>query len=262
MLRTIDSVSYGSRFRKYSPVWKCGFAVALLLLAYVTHPWVQAILWGWLVVWTVGYAAVPWKLYAVLSGSVFLFYLVSLPPLLLELGSPGDHGIVLLVRDTWSVYMTPEHIQRALQLGVRIGACTACFMFLILTTPFADLLGVMARMKLPAIVTELMLIMYRFLFFLSDTASGLMRSRRLRGGKGGARAMIGDASAMAGQLFMKTMVRYRGLEQGLAVRGYDGTLPLHLTATERMPARYRMEGWAGVVILAVLELWCVLSLVP
>lgn len=262
MLRTIDSVSYGSRFRRYSPVWKCGFAVALLLLAYVTHPWVQAILWGWLVVWTIGYAAVPWKLYTVLNGSIFLFYLVSLPPLLLELGSTGEQGIVLLARDTWSVYMTPEHIQRALQLGVRIGACTSCLMFLILTTPFTDLLGVMARMKLPAIVTELMLIMYRFLFFLSDTASGLMRSRRLRGGGGGARAMIGDVSAMAGQLFIKTMVRYRGLEQGLAVRGYDGTLPLHLAAMEPMPARYRMEGWAGVVILAVLELWYVLSLVP
>ncbi|MFD1908553.1 CbiQ family ECF transporter T component [Paenibacillus rhizoplanae] len=88
------------------------------------------------------------------------------------------------------------------------------------TTPFSELLQVLRRLRMPQIVLELMLIMYRFLFLLSDAAHGLLLARRLRGGRRGYKAMLRETAAMAGALFGNTMHRYYGLSQGLLARGF------------------------------------------
>ncbi|MFB5266824.1 cobalt ECF transporter T component CbiQ [Paenibacillus enshidis] len=254
MLRRIDSLSYQGKFSSCSPFWKSGFAAVMFVMAYIGHPPVQLAVWIWLVLWTVGYGGVPWKPYASLLAASLLFYILSLPALLIEVASGPAQGMVLLGWGTHVLLVTPEAAERAEELLLRVGVCLSCFLFLILTTPFTGLLKVMEKLRLPAVVIELTMIMYRFLFLLGDTAAGMMLARRLRGGGRGFRAAVADTAALAGRLFAKTMERYRGAVVGYTVRGYEGTIRMGSDASLPMPVRYRVEGWVGTALLVVAEL--------
>ncbi|MDP4096161.1 cobalt ECF transporter T component CbiQ [Paenibacillus sp. P96] len=254
MLRRIDSLSYRGTFSGRSPFWKSGFAAVMFVTAYIGHPLVQVAVWMWLALWTIRYGGIPWKPYASLTAASLLFYMLSLPALLIEAAPSSAQGMVLLGWGEQVLLVTPEAVVRAEHLLLRVGACLSCFLFLILTTPFAGLLKVMEKLRLPAVVIELTLIMYRFLFLLGDTASGMMLARSVRGGSRGFRAAVADTAALAGRLFAKTMERYRGAAIGFAVRGYEGTIRMGPDASTPMPTRYRAEGWIGTALLAGAEL--------
>ncbi|MNI57133.1 Cobalt transport protein CbiQ [compost metagenome] len=140
-------------------------------------------------------------------------------------------------------------------LLTRVAACLTCFFFIIFTTPFSELLQVLRRLRMPQIVLELMLIMYRFLFLLNDTAHGMMLSRQLRGGKRGFRAQLREAAAMAGALFANTMRRYYGLSQGLMTRGFTGEIVLPPYTPSPVPRRLALQAYAGIALLVVAQLW-------
>lgn len=129
----------------------------------------------------------------------------------------------------------------------------SCFFFLMFTTPFSELLQVLRRLRMPQIVLELMLIMYRFLFLLSDAAHGLLLARRLRGGRRGYKARLRETAAMAGALFGNTMHRYYGLSQGLLARGFTDEIILPPYTARPVPRRYSIQAYAGIALLLLAE---------
>ncbi|WP_240491804.1 CbiQ family ECF transporter T component, partial [Acinetobacter baumannii] len=57
-----------------------------------------------------------------------------------------------------------EGAQRAGVLFMRSLASVSCLYFILLTVPFTELLAVLRRMKMPVLLTDLLLVMYRFVF--------------------------------------------------------------------------------------------------
>ncbi|SFF11865.1 cobalt/nickel transport system permease protein [Paenibacillus algorifonticola] len=195
-MKWIDTISYSNKLRDLPAFWKCGLAALLLLLAYLAHPLVQLAIFGWLVLWTVGYAKVPAKLYAALLFSSCLLFILSLPALLIELTSTSSisgsaagnlaaakAGWVLVSWELLSLYVPEASVALAGYIFTRILACLACMFFITLTTPFPELLQVLKRLKMPQIVLELMIIMYRFIFLLLDTAGAMLIAQRARRSK-------------------------------------------------------------------------------
>jgi len=257
MIRRIDAISYSNRFRQLSPMWKSQFAAVMFLLSYTLHPALQFIIALWMILWCVGYAGIPARVYGMLFGYALLFYGLSLPALLIEIGRPA-YGEALLSVDLPAssrvMYLTAEGLLRGGLLLARVSACLSCFFFVMFTTPFAELLQVLRRLRMPQIVLELMLIMYRFLFLLGDTAHGMLLARRLRGGKRGFRMKLKETAGMAGGLFAKTMHRYYGLSQGLLTRGFAGEITLPPYTARPVPFRYVLEACAGIVLLVLAQI--------
>jgi cobalt/nickel transport system permease protein len=258
MIRRIDAVSYANAFRSLSPMWKSGFAAAMFLLSYLLHPALQLIISLWMMIWCICYARIPARVYGLLLGSALLFYLISLPALVVELDRPAlseTVAVLPLPATSLSLYMTSSGLWRGGLLLARVSACLSCFFFIILTTPFAELLQVLRRLRMPQIVLELMLIMYRFLFLLGDTAHGMLLARRLRGGTRGFMAKLREAAGMAGALFAKTIQRYHGLSQGLLTRGFTDDIVLPPYEARPVPVRYAVEAYAGIVLLLLVQSW-------
>lgn len=259
MIRRIDVLSYNNALRTLSPMWKSAFAAAMFLLSYTVHPLLQIAITLWMMSWCIRQAGIPVRAYGLLFGTALVFYALSVPALLLEFGHPaaGQDGIFRLPGLSMPVYVTVAGLHRAWELLTRISACMSCFFFLIFTTPFSDLLQVLRRLHMPQIVLELMLIMYRFLFLLSDAAHGLMLARRLRGGSRGYKARLRETAAMGGALFGNTMHRYYGLSQGLLARGFTDEILLPPYAAQPVPRRYAVRAYAGIslLLLAQLYLW-------
>lgn len=258
MIRRIDACVYNNALRPFSPMWKSLFAAAMFVLSYALHPILQIVIAGWMLLWCTVYAKIPLRAYGLLLGTALLFYVLSLPALLLEFGRPASGQAVLELKGL-SVYITAEGLRRAGLLLARMSACLSCFLFVVFTTPFSELLQVLRKLHMPQLVLELMLIMYRFLFLLGDTAHGMMLARRLRGGKRGLRAKLREVAEMAGALFANTLSRYYGLSQGLMARGFTGEIILPPYTPRPVPRRLAMQAYIGITVLLLAQWWMVRS---
>ncbi|WP_426451562.1 cobalt ECF transporter T component CbiQ [Paenibacillus sp. S-38] len=262
MIRQIDTIAYTNRLGDVPALWKSGLAAALLLLTYTAHGTVQVLIILWMVRWTIRHARVPLPFYLTLLGSACLFYAVSLPALIVEFAPSsslperwGTSGPVwpLLTLPSWTAYVTQNGLHTAGSLFLRMLAGLCCMFFLMLTTPFPKLLLVMRTLRVPTLAIELMQIMYRFLFLLSETAQQLYTAQRARGGQAGFRGRLRDTASLVFRLFGRTMERYKGLSHGLASRGYTGDiLPLPEPGAP-VPLRFRREGWLGLLLLLCVE---------
>jgi len=268
MIKLIDTFSYQNKLRSVSPLGKCGFAAVLFLLSYLAHPAVQLAIGAAMLLWTVVYAGVPLKYYGLLIGAPCLFYAASLPPIVLELHSAdgalmvkaasaasalGNLPLFTLAHTT--VYVSGLGVERAAGLITRIIGCLSCLTFVMLTTPMSELFQVMRKLRMPPLVLELMLIMYRFLFVLTETAQQMYTAQKARGGQSGFQGRLRDTSVLVVRLFGKTMQRYRELSCGLIARGFTGDIRMAPYVSAGMPQRYKWECVLTGALLVLIELW-------
>lgn len=259
-MKQIDSLSYMNALRPLSPMWKCGFAVMMLLLSYLTHPAVQVAIACWMTIWTVGYARIPVKYYAALIGAACLFFAASVPALIVELHPVrGEltfpHEVAAFTLLNWKVTVTSTGLLLAAKLFLRILASLTCVSFILFSTPFSELLQVLKKVRVPALVLEIMQIMYRFLFILFETVQDMYLAQQARGGQTGFKNRLKDTATLIMQMFMKTMQQYRSLSNGLMSRGFTDDIPLAPYQGSPVPLRYKLESWVGFMLLLLLEIW-------
>ncbi|TCP52621.1 cobalt/nickel transport system permease protein [Tumebacillus sp. BK434] len=256
MIKRIDTLSYTNAFRSVSPGWKCGFAVLLFALSSLAHPPVQLLIALWLLVWVVRYAGISLRHYLLLVGAAGLFFILSLPALLLEFGPVGSATPRLFDAELfggYEMFVPSAALERAGTILTRVLACLSTMLFLILTTPLPELLQVLKRLRMPQLVLELMLITYRFLFLLADIAEDMTTAQRARGGYAGAGGALRDTARLVVRLFQKAMQQSAKLSHGLVARGFADEIPFAPPRAQPVPRRYLAESAGGLLVLAGLE---------
>lgn len=261
MHHQIDSLAYTNRLRYLPPEQKLGFAIALLLLGYVAPPIAQALIALWMVVWTVGYARIPLATYVSLLLLPLGFWAASLPALLV--GFADLANATALPSDVWRgtgvgpvyVYLSQQGARQAGTLLLRAIALTTCLYFGVLTVPFAEMLRVLQRLRCPPLVTELLALMYRFIFVLAATASSLVTAQRSRGGYLSWRLRLRSLGQIIGQLLWRTLNNYRQLSLGLYARGFTGALQTWHRRRHKPHKRYTLEAVTGYLLLLIYVGW-------
>ena len=100
----------------------------------------------------------------------------------------------------------------------------ASMYFLALTTPVVDLTKGLRRLHVPALMVELMELIYRFIFTLTDGADRIRVAQKSRLGYGTARRTIDDAGVLASMVFLLAWRQGNRVYAALESRGYTGTL--------------------------------------
>ncbi|GED53890.1 cobalt ECF transporter T component CbiQ [Brevibacillus borstelensis] len=260
MIGRIDSLAYENRLKRLPPEQKLLFSLAMLLLALISHPLVQGILFVWMSVWIVVYARTPWRIYFVVVAASVAFLLAGSPALLLEASrlaewTRDDNAIASWQLGSWVVYVTAEGLSRVMSLAARSLAALSCFSFILFTVPFAEVLQVFRRIGIPSILTDLMMIMYRFVFVLLETAEQIWTAQKARGGHRGTAGTLKDAGRLIVQLFIRTMARYRQMYISMTARGFTDDFRVLVHASHMRSKRYEWEAVAGCLLLAMLEWW-------
>ncbi|MBN6187323.1 cobalt ECF transporter T component CbiQ [Aneurinibacillus sp. BA2021] len=252
----LDTLAYTNRLRFISPGLKVGFGLGMLLFVLLSHTPVHLAVFIWMSFWIVLRAGISVQVYMRLLGVVLVFLLLSLPPLVLEAAAePAGHTWFQLPVASWYVYGSVEGAQRAGVLFMRSLASVSCLYFVLLTVPFTELLAVLRRMKMPVLLTDLLLVMYRFVFVFLETAEQLWTAQQARSVDGGFRKKIHDAGFLAVRLFTRTFQRYQQLSVGLAARGFAGDLRVVSATSFTGAGRYGAEAVIGFMLLVMLEWW-------
>ena len=198
-----------NRWRQRSLTEKASLALGMLVLTITLPPFpatimvalmmMLATLWG---------AGVPLRLWLACVAAPTGFLLVGTVSVLVQVDASG-------------VAWAPGGGLVAAQLVMRSFAGVTCLLFLALTTPTSDLMGGLRRVGVPPEMTEIALLMYRFLFLLAHTARSMDVAQAARLGHERGRRLR-SLGLLIANLLPRAFDRARRLEMGLAARGWDG----------------------------------------
>ena len=226
----IDTSAHINRWRKKSLAEKALLAVGMLLIAVCVPSWIgDLVVAAIMITATILGAGVPvglwWK--AMTAPIGFLF--VAVLTLMFQVGF-------------WHVGLAPHGLELAWRLGVRAFAGLTCLLFLALTTPAADLTAGLRRLGVPAEIVEMALLMFRFVFLLTDTAESMNAAQAARLGHAGYRRHMKSLSLLIVNLMPRAFARAQALEIGLAARGWRGDLRV------LSPVRPASRAWLGAIV--------------
>lgn len=230
----IDTSANLNRWRRKSLAEKSLLALGMLLIAVAVPSWVSALTVALLM-------AAATLVGARVSPSVW--WKVMTAPL--GFLAAGLVSVLFQVHD-WHLSIAPQGPELAGRLAVRALAGITCLLFLALTTPAADLVAGLRRIGVPAEITEMALLMYRFLFLLTGTAEAMNTAQSARLGHSSYRRHMKSLGLLIANLMPRSLARARALEVGLAARGWHGEL--------RVLTPVRPVSAASIGAIALLEL--------
>lgn len=112
---------------------------------------------------------------------------------------------------------------RAVFLGIVVKS-TLCLLTMVLlanTTPFAELLQVLRRARVPALLVTTLALMYRYLFVLVDETERMQRARHSRTFTRQRWRMWRNLASVIGQLFVRSTERAERIYAAMCARGWQ-----------------------------------------
>jgi cobalt/nickel transport system permease protein len=247
----LDALAYGNRLRDLPPVQKLCFALVMLIVTMLVHWPVHIAIGLWMMLWTVWYARIPMKFYSGLLLGVMSFLIVSLPAIIVNFTNGNLPLDVVVSWPLWGgrLYIGNEGVRQAIGIFLRSLASTTALFFIILTVPFAELAAVLEQTKIPVILTEILLLCYRFIFLLAEVAQRISISQQSRGGYCTRRLAMNSVSLLIRQLIQRTAMRYQQVALGIKARGFNQEFRFWQSAPYQFSWRYCLEAIGGCLVL-------------
>lgn len=260
MTLPIDTLAYSNRLRYLFPQHKLVFAFTVLAIALFTHGWLQIIIFLWMSIWTVAYARIPFYTYLKMVLWALLFWVGSLPALVVNAVSVNNltaisadvlKGISI---GSYYLYLSHHGLESALVILARTLATTSCLYFIMLTVPFVEISEAMRGAGFPKILTELLLLIYRFIFMFLEAISELIIAQKSRNGYQNWRCCLRSLGMLIAELLSRTIQHYHQFSLGLAARGFNGELEFWASPCHHFSQRYAFEAIFGCGLLIFLSL--------
>ena len=174
---TIDKLCYHSKLRYENAGEKFAFAVITLCICVMSRSIAVACIvlavTGILAVWKGG---IPVSRYLRFLTVPLAFLFLSTVAIMFNIKkAPLD--LFAIPVGNWYVTASTDSFFYALQLILTALGAVSCLYFLSFTTPMPDILEVLRKLHCPGLLIELMLLIYRFIFILLDTASAISTPR-------------------------------------------------------------------------------------
>jgi cobalt/nickel transport system permease protein len=154
----------------------------------------------------------------------------------------------------WYLLISRSGLAQAFQIGLRSLACTSCLLFVLFTIPFTDLLQVLRQWRVPILLTELLLLMYRFVFLFLDVVTELQLAQRSRGGYRTRQRWIQSVGLLVSQLLVRSLQHYQYFTLALTARGFNGSFQVYSSQPYLYSKRYAIESLIGCIGLIILDL--------
>lgn len=216
MMQLLDGQAHANRLRPRHPLEKLAFAGGLLALSLVLPlAGSLAILLAVSLATVVG-ARIRWGLYLRALSVPGAFIALGSLSLLFSVAT-GPHG--------WQLGLAGIPLASAVQVLARALAAAACLCFLGLTTPAMDWAPVLRQARVPAVMVDLLLIIYRCIFLLGERLTAMHTAQEARLGYASLRNTWRSSGLLGATLLVLALKRARGWERGLAARGFDAALP-------------------------------------
>ena len=118
--------------------------------------------------------------------------------------------------------------ESGVNMWARTSACVIPLLVLVSGTETFDLFAGLRRLRVPAVITTLLMLTHRYILVLSGELSRMKIARKARGFHGGKSLFdkygLGVLSNTAGMVLVRSSLRADRIYEGLKARGFDGEM--------------------------------------
>ena len=219
----IDVYARRSRYFAWSPALKTGGCVLLLVLCVASpSPWVPlalALIMAFLTVW----GGIRFHDYLALLSLPAAFLLLSGLALLWDYAPAADGAVAIPFWNGWLVVTAAAQVRARLVMARALGAMS-CLYFLSLSTTMPEILSVLRRAHVPSVMTELAVLIYRYLFVLLSAYETMQDAAASRLGYSTFARSIRTTGAVYGNLLAASFRRAGACFDAMESRCYDGEI--------------------------------------
>lgn len=235
---TMDVYARRSRLCRENAALKAAGSLALLILCICSSsPLPPLCLFAFLSVVTVAAGGIKPREYFSLLGLPAVFLLLSGLTLLWDFYQklPEEAVLSLPFLGGWLAVVPAAQSLGMLVLSRALGA-VSCLYFLSLSTPLPELLQVLRRVHIPAIVVELAVLIYRYIFILLATFRDMKDSAASRLGYRGLKRSLRTTGLVYGGLLANSFRRAGACFDAMESRCYTGQIAF-LTEKKKVTAK-------------------------
>ena len=220
----IDKLSYQSKLRYVNASEKLVYALLTLVLCVLSRSVKVAVLvFAVNGVLTVGKGGIPLFRYIKLLMIPLAFLAAGTAVVMINVSRTPMDAFALPAGE-WYITGSCEGIRRGLRLCVTALSAVSSLYFLSLNTVMTDILCACRKLHFPSLLTELMLLIYRFIFVLFETASSITVSQQSRLGNRSFKTRIRSFGKLGSSLFILALKRSGALYDAMESRCYDGSI--------------------------------------
>ena len=221
----IDFYAYSNKLNTVHPLEKALFAIIAMLICLLSGSIVTPILI--LVLMTAAIvlmAGIPARMYGKLLLLPLTFLLLSVLTIAFSAAASSAGFWISYPFGNLVVGMRFSDLIKAIHLFLRSLGGVSCLYFLALTTPMTEVIALLHKLKVPVLITELMILIYRFIFVFLESAATIKRAQSSRLGYITLRSSFRSLSQLVAALFGKVFIKSRELFETMSARCYDGEI--------------------------------------
>lgn len=220
----IDDYAYKNKLSKVNPNVKFAIGMLLLILSLINpYNYISLLIISIMSIIIVGIAKIEFKDYIHFIKTPLVFLIVSIIMILLNFSKDKESLLYSINLGSLYIGVSNESIVSSTRLFFRALSCLTCIYFIMLTTPFNQLIFVLKKLHLPDIVLEISMLMYRFIFIFMEEVTDIRKSQELRFGYINLKNGYNSFGLLVNMLFKRMMIRYDEMSIALDMKLYDGT---------------------------------------
>ena len=218
-----DCYPIQSRIRNVHPWYKLGWFMLYTMLGLSSHSVlflsVELLVFLTIAVFTVRISLLQLlRLMAIPAGFVLLGSL----SVVLELNPV--HPVFSMNAGVVTFGVSGAGLQQGMLILFRSFSGIAVLYALVLNTSISDMIYVLRKLKAPEVVLDLMVLVYRNIFILSDTAQRIYIAQKSRMGHRNLKTSLRSTAQLGGSAFVLAGVRAEQLFHSMESRGYTGRI--------------------------------------
>jgi cobalt/nickel transport system permease protein len=217
----IDHYAYTNKLTKISPISKIFFALSTLVICVSSASLIVPIMVFVVnAILLIGSAKIKADFFLHLLFYPTIFVGLSCIFIALFFGFGASFAEFNLPWFTWTIYK--NGIAISVTTFFRVVGSLSCLFFLVLTTPITDLCIILRQARIPKVVVELSLLIYRYIFVFLEVAVKMNTAQKLRLGHSNWLKSIRSTALLGGNLFIRTLEQGERTFIAMNARGYDG----------------------------------------
>lgn len=218
----IDKYAHTNKLKDFNPMAKFIFAIGTLNIAVlINNIYINILIFFVMVNLTIFVAKIPFNKYFKTFVIPFSFLVVSIITILISVSNTDIFIFSINIKNNY-IGITSQSLKDTFYIIGRVLAAISSTFFFGLTTPLNNIIKVLKKIKVPYLLIELLVLIYRFIFIFLQEANEIYTIQEMKFGYIGFRNSCKSISLLIKHLFIRVLTKYEDMVIALDSKLFDG----------------------------------------
>ena len=219
----IDKYAYTNSLSGKNPYIKTIFSILFLIISLIIeNPVYQIAIIATMSIIILSTSKMGISEYLKLLSIPLIFMIMSILAIIISISTEKIDMLTYFTIGSTYIGISKFGLYSAFKILARSISCLTCVYFLMLTTPFNQLIQVFKKLHIPDNVIEIAMLIYRFIFIFLEEVHEIYKSQEMKMGYMGMKNSYNSLGLLVNMLYKRMMKRYEDMSIALDMKLFDG----------------------------------------